>query len=106
MSLRRYGQYEVDTRRSWKLEFMFMQQVSILMGGERNRCAVLCPSEDRAERAADEFPREPDILIALGNVYDLHQAMVRDGSGIVQVVAMLAGVPVLALDLSHPLLQH
>ena len=23
------------------------------------------------ERAADEFPREPDIQIALGNVYDL-----------------------------------
>jgi tetratricopeptide (TPR) repeat protein len=37
----------------------------------------LCDTGDLAhaltlgERAADEFPREPDVLIALGNVYDL-----------------------------------
>ena len=38
---------------------------------------ALCDSEDLehartlSERAADEFPREPDVLIALGNVYDV-----------------------------------
>lgn len=60
-------------RMSWEPELPTHERVPLYCMWIRG----LCDTDDLehaltlARRAADEFPREPDILIALGNVYDL-----------------------------------
>jgi tetratricopeptide (TPR) repeat protein len=84
-------------RSSWEPELPVEDLVPLYCMWIRALCDVadLEHALTLSERAADEFPREPDILIALGNVYDLvgelenardafQRAIDADGSGSLQ----------------------
>ncbi len=60
-------------RNSWEPELPIDALVPLYCMWIRGLCDTyeLQQAKTLAERAADEFPREPDIQIALGNVYDL-----------------------------------
>lgn len=60
-------------RNSWEPELPVDQLVPLYCMWIRGLCDTyeLTAAKTLAERAGDEFPREPDIQIALGNVYDL-----------------------------------
>lgn len=60
-------------RSSWEPELETEDLVPLYCMWVRALCDVadLDHALTLAERASDEFPREPDVLIALGNVYDL-----------------------------------
>ena len=60
-------------RNSWEPELPVNQLVPLYCMWIRGLCDTdeLDQARTLAVRAADEFPRETDILIALGNVYDL-----------------------------------
>ena len=84
-------------RSSWEPELPIDDLVPLYCMWIRALCDVqdLEHALTLSERAADEFPREPDILIALGNVYDLvgeldnardafQRAIEADGAGALQ----------------------
>jgi len=60
-------------RNSWEPELPVNQLVPLYCMWIRGLCDTdeLDQAKTLAKRAADQFPRETDILIALGNVYDL-----------------------------------
>ena len=60
-------------RSSWEPELSADDLVPLYCMWVRALCDVgeLDHARTLAERAADEFPREPDVQIAVGNVYDL-----------------------------------
>lgn len=60
-------------RSSWEPELCVDDLVPLYCMWVRALCDVgeLDHARTLAERAADEFPREPDVQIAVGNVYDL-----------------------------------
>lgn len=60
-------------RSSWEPELCADDLVPLYCMWVRALCDVdeLDHARTLAERAADEFPREPDVQIAVGNVYDL-----------------------------------
>jgi tetratricopeptide (TPR) repeat protein len=69
-------------RSSWEPELCADDLVPLYCMWVRALCDVgeLDHAKTLAERAADEFPREPDVQIAVGNVYDLlgHLEAARD----------------------------
>jgi tetratricopeptide (TPR) repeat protein len=69
-------------RSSWEPELCAGDLVPLYCMWVRALCDVgeLDHARTLAERAADEFPREPDVQIAVGNVYDLlgHLEKARD----------------------------
>jgi tetratricopeptide (TPR) repeat protein len=60
-------------RSSWEPELPVEERIPLYCMWIRALCDThdLSHALTLAERAADELPREPDVLIALGNVYDL-----------------------------------
>lgn len=61
-------------RSSWEPELPSEERIPVYCMWIRGLCETgeLDQALTLARRAAEEFPREPDILIALGNVLDMH----------------------------------